>query len=182
MAHKEQRDFFEIVRASMPHFFHGVRALDCGSLDVNGSLRDLFDATTIYIGVDLRPGRNVSIVSHIHRLPIEDGWFDTVLSAEMLEHDEHWAESLRRMYAVLRVGGLLAFSAATTGRPEHGTVDKPDVGEDPPDGVWGSSPRHYRNITAEDIAWVFSLEGDFASHAFGVNEEHHDLYFWGIKR
>lgn len=184
MAHKEQRDFFEIVRASMPHLFHGVRALDCGSLDVNGSLRDLFDDTTNYIGVDVRAGRNVHLVSVVHQLPLADGWFDTVVSAEMLEHDPYWDLSLRKMHQLLRVGGLLVISTATHGREEHGTDRIPDIVDGQPRNWSANDQNHYRNIDESDVrnAFLGTFEEKFRSYGFGVNEEHHDLYFWGIKR
>lgn len=155
--------------------FEGVRVLDCGSLDVNGSLRELFTDCREYIGVDLKPGKGVDVVSPIHSLNLQNGSFEVVVSAEMLEHDEHWEYSLRRMYDLLRPGGLLALSMAGEGRLEHGTASVPDEGE-----IWGSSPDYYRNLTPQDLEAAFA---DATWESFQVRENYaaHDLYFWGIK-
>ena len=43
MAHKEQRDFCLRVKEKYPEFFKDKKVLDIGSLDINGSNRDLFE-------------------------------------------------------------------------------------------------------------------------------------------
>jgi SAM-dependent methyltransferase len=174
MSHAAQRSFFLSVKARFPQMFKGGRVLDCGALDVNGSLRELFTDCQ-YTGVDLRPGKNVDVVSAVHLLKLTDASFDVVVSAEMLEHDQFWRESLRRMYAILRPGGLLALSMAGEGRLEHGTAREPDEGR-----VWGSSPDYYRNLTVPDLHEAFS-DCEFARAEATVNAEAHDLYLWAIK-
>lgn len=185
MAHKQQREFFARVSRSFPRHFSGVIAVDCGSLDVNGSLRDLFAENCQYIGIDIRNGPNVLMQSVVHMAPIPQGYAYTVVSAEMLEHDPFWELSLRKMHEMLCTGGLLVISTATHGRDEHGTNRCPDVVE----GVqrnWSATVEdHYRNLDENDIRNAFGhsfAEFPFAPYAFEVNEEHHDLYFWGIKR
>lgn len=42
MAHKEQKEFFDSVREKYPQYFKEVKVIDLGSLDVNGSLKELF--------------------------------------------------------------------------------------------------------------------------------------------
>lgn len=180
MAHPDQRQFFESVKATHPQAFQGVVALDCGSLDVNGSLKDLFDAESSYVGVDIRPGAGVDVRAFIHELPWPEGAFDTIVSAEMLEHDEYWNLSLIKMYQLLRVGGLLALSMATTGRAEHGTRRYPDTGTCG-DGIWGTSQTYYRNLTLEDLEGVFVVDRQFSMWCAETNQRHCDLYFWGIK-
>lgn len=178
MAHPQQRRFFESVKAAYPASFHGVRVVDCGSLDINGTLKDLFvDAE--YVGVDIRPGQNVDVVSTVHDVPLEDGAYDTVVSSEMLEHDEHWDQSLRRMYALLKPGGLLVISAAGKGRKEHGSEAVPDGS-----AVYGTSPSYYRNLVPQDIQTAFhdDLAGQFTAHRIARHKGHRDLYFYGVKR
>ena len=84
--------------------------LDVGSLDVNGSYRELIEGMGWrYIGLDVRNGKNVDIVSEDpFRFPFPDGAFDVVISGSTMEHVTHpwlWIPELAR---VLRVGGLLA--------------------------------------------------------------------------
>lgn len=180
MAHREQQEFFAFVRATYPSAFRDVLALDCGSLDVNGCLRPLFDRST-YVGVDRIAGPNVDLVGRITELDFIDGAFDTIVSAEMLEHDEEWAASLRTMYRLLRSGGLLALSMATTGRAEHGTASTPHRGSQANGGVWGAAPDYYRNLTVDDLREALDLDKGFAVWSVQIEEGHHDLYFWGLK-
>lgn len=184
MAHKQQREFFERVKASFPSWFGAVHVVDCGSLDVNGSLRDLFSQQATYIGVDVRAGANVMMVQPVHAASVPDAWCYTVVSAEMLEHDPYWDVSLRKMHQMLCTGGLLAISTATHGREEHGTDRFPDIVEGHPRNWSANDRNHYRNLDESDVrnAFLGTFEEKFGPYGFEVNEEHHDLYFWGIKR
>ena len=180
MAHAAQRLFFATVKARYPDSFRRVRVLDCGSLNVNGTLRDFFEESD-YLGVDIRAGRDVDLVSHIHALPDDLGPFDTVVSSEMLEHDGYWRHSLLRMYQVLKPGGLLVLSMAGEGRPEHGTRREQDRLS--PDGLWGTAPDYYRNLKAEDLLELFRDFGiEFDVALYETNPAAHDLYFYGVKR
>lgn len=178
MAHREQRAFFATVRRRFPWAFRRVRVLDCGSLDINGTLKPLF-TNSRYVGVDIRPGANVDLVSRVHDVDLPDGSFDTVVSAEMLEHDEYWCRSLQRMYRLLKRGGLLVVSAAGTGRAEHGTETNPDA-----DAIYGTSPMYYRNLTPKDLKVAFGaqLMRRFSFCRVRENGRHADLYFYGVKR
>lgn len=175
MAHQEQKDFFLRVKAKYPEKFDGVNVIDCGSLDVNGSLKELFTNSN-YIGVDITAGRNVDIVSKIHELT-EDyhNKFDIVVSGEMLEHDEFWLNSLVKMYNMLIPGGLLAVSAAGPNRPEHGTNRTNDP-------LWGTSPSYYRNISKADFnTFLASIPPVKQAYAEYNNEGMGDIYFYVIK-
>lgn len=174
MAHTEQRRFFRKVCKRFPMSFQKVRALDCGSLNVNGTLRDLF-VESDYVGVDIMSGPNVDVVSPIHEVPLADASFDTVVSAEMLEHDPYWSQSLQRMYALLKPGGLLVLSAAGLGRLEHGTMAHPDAGR-----LYSVLPAYYRNIAPADLTQAF--DGlPFTSSKIGIDKRHRDIYFVGRK-
>jgi len=176
MAHREQRDFFKKVQNMFPRAFRDVMALDCGSLDVNGCLRGFFTGkNTVYIGVDIVPGPNVNLVFKVHELPIIAPLFDTVVSAEMLEHDEFWRESLARMYKVLKPGGLMAISCAGPTRHEHGT-QRTSRGK-----LYGTSPDYYKNLSQQDIASALSVD-DATFHKFETSGRGtEDTYFWGVK-
>ena len=93
MAHEAQQLFCLEVRDKYPDAFKNKRVLDCGSLDINGSNRYLFDGCT-YIGIDLGPGKNVDQISLIHEFTDPEG-FDTIISTECFEHDMYWDKSLR---------------------------------------------------------------------------------------
>lgn len=176
MAHKEQRDFCELVKMSFPNMFENVYVCDCGSLYLNGDNKYLFDSSSDIIGVDIVAGKNVDLVSEIHEMkPYYDNSFDVVISTEMLEHDKHYEKSLKRMYEILRPGGLMIITCATEGRPEHGTKNRlPECSPQTTD--------YYKNITASDLLEVFHDPDMFDRFEISINKEHHDLYFWGVKK
>lgn len=181
MAHKEQRDFISYVKSLFPEFFKEKFVLDIGSLDINGSNLDFFDDCG-YIGVDLSYGKNVDIVSKGHEVCLPDETFDVVISTETFEHDPYYPQTLKNMYRLLKKGGLLIFTCATTGRPEHGTtrtspIDAPFIAYNSDE----SMKDYYKNLTEEDIRAVLDVDNLFKKYEFKVNTESHDLYFYGIK-
>ena len=86
-----------------------ARVLDVGSLDVNGSYRDLVERRNwTYTGLDIADGRNVDVVAPPYSYPFDDNHFDVVMSGSTMEHVEQvwrWVPELAR---VLRPGGMLA--------------------------------------------------------------------------
>ena len=163
MAHLYQRQFCERVKKKHPGFFESARVLDCGSMDVNGNNRYLFDNCT-YIGIDMHPGKNVDIVCPIHEFKAEP--FDLVISTEMLEHDSTWKESLQNMETLLKPGGLLLVTCATKERAVHG-LDEFGHG-------------YYHNLSEAEIREALDIEDIFSEHEFEVYGN--DLYFYGIKK
>lgn len=179
MAHAAQHRFFERVKGLYLELFIGTKVLDCGSLDVNGSFRDLFEKCE-YVGIDIAPGNGVDIVASVAQFndqyfntpaEFQPKKFDVIVSGEMLEHDETWKEDIQHMIDMLRPGGLLAFSCAGRGRAEHGTTRTGNV--------WGTSPDYYRNLEKSDIEPFYD---QFSEHAAFENEVDKDLYFYGIKK
>jgi len=92
------------------------RALDVGSYDVNGSVRELFDE---YVGLDMREGPNVTVHGNSHHLPFPDADFDVVLSLETLEHDDRFWESVAELRRVLKPGGSLVITVPNYRCPTH---------------------------------------------------------------
>lgn len=180
MAHDKQREFFRHVKSLHPKFFTDVKVLDIGSLDINGNNRHVFEHPYSYIGVDLSAGNNVDVISPGHLY--DSGYlFDVVISSECFEHDMYYARTLQNMVKLLKPGGLMIFTCASTGRPEHGTLktnpqDAPfllAMGE-----KWAN---YYKNLTEDDIRSVVDINNTFSSFAFDYEPVSCDLYFWGIK-
>lgn len=99
--------------------------LDVGSLDVNGSYRELIAARGWrYTGLDTRPGRNVDVVApDPYRYPFDDGVFDVVISGSTMEHVQAiwlWVPELVRL---LRPGGYLAIVTHTAMHEHRYPVD-----------------------------------------------------------
>lgn len=179
--HKAQTRFCQQVKEQFPEHFLNRRVLDVGSYNVNGDNRYLFTGCQ-YLGIDIAPGPNVDRVVAGHELDLPDGSFDVVISTECLEHDMYYADTLRNAVRMLKGGGLLLFTCATTGRKVHGTVLKnPD---DSPATVQkgGAWAEYYKNLTEEDVQAAIPAQQIFDTFSFTVNPVMYDLYFWGIKK
>jgi hypothetical protein len=172
MAHAEQRVFFEKMRESFPDAFTGVSVLEVGSLNINGTVRDFFDAKE-YIGVDLVKGPGVDRVCAGQNLDYVDNWFDVVVSAECFEHNSEWVATFANMARMS--GQYVFFTCASTGRAEHGT-HAAHPGDSP------ATHDYYMNLTEQDFRDVFDLPTMFADFGFEFNAESCDLYFYGVTR
>lgn len=174
MSHPQQRAFVREV-AELLHPKGPL--LEIGSLDVNGSLRDLIDvAPEQWTGIDLEEGPGVDVVASGHDFG-EDGAYATVVSSECLEHDPGWHLTLRNAVRVLQPGGLLLLTCATRGRLEHGTArTSPDLSP----GTTAVGWDHYRNLDAGDVLGV--LGDDVVVDLCAVNHESFDLYVVAHKR
>jgi SAM-dependent methyltransferase len=181
MAHDQQQTFFQSVKNRFPHLFTDVRVLDIGSLDINGNTRHFFQQPYYYIGLDLAEGPNVDVVcpAHLYDCGFK---FDVVISGECFEHDMYYARSLNNMVNLLKSGGLMVFTCASDGRPEHGTLRT--TPENAPflsqfSEEWGN---YYKNLNESDIRKVLDINNLFSLFEFQYNPETCDLYFWGIKK
>jgi SAM-dependent methyltransferase len=170
MSHQQQLDFVQSVKDEFPEYFKGTKVLEVGSLNINGSVRQFFEPEQ-YIGCDLGEGAGVDIVCQGHELPYPDGSFDVVISCECFEHDKHWAKTFQKMLDLTRKGGLIIFSCATIGRPEHGTTRT-----SPADAPFTND--YYRNLREEDFE---QFKSSFNSYRFSQCLSPRDLYFWGLK-
>ena len=177
MAHPEQAEFFSRVRTSYPAAFDRVNVLEVGSLDINGSVRELFKNCR-YVGVDLQLGPGVDLACQGQLVEFPTGHFDTVISAECMEHNPFWRETIANMLRMTRAGGLVLLSCATTGRLEHGTTrTNPDASPFTSAQNWD----YYRNLTAVDIERALNLSGWLADWGSWVNFITRDLYFVGLR-
>jgi len=177
LAHPQQIDYFKSVKSRFPQYFRNVDVLDVGSLDINGNNRYLFENYK-YTGIDIGEGRNVDIVCRGHEFK-RDKPFDVVISSECFEHDEFWVFTITNMINLLKPGGLMLFSCATTGRPEHGTRRTT-----PQDSPFTSKIEndYYMNVTASMVLNSVNIEGNFSQFEFFTRQTWpQDLYFFGIK-
>jgi SAM-dependent methyltransferase len=179
--HDEARRFTLYVKSEFPQFFENYRfVLDVGSADINGNNMFLF-SNCVYLANDVVPARNVTIVSETRNLPFSDASFDTIVSTECFEHDMHYEESLKKIISLLKPGGLFAFTCASTGRAEHGTLRTSPTESmttrytDVPE--WAN---YYKNLTEDDV--IEEIENAFERYCFYTNTKSKDLYFWGIKK
>lgn len=174
MAHPQQQNFCLSIKDKFPDKFINCSVLDIGSLDVNGTNHYLFEGDYEYVGVDVVEGANVDFVGRGHEYTRQEQ-FDVCISTEAFEHDAFWKESFQNMLDLLKPGGLLLFTCASTGRGPHG------VPECRPQDSPGTND-YYGNRTAEDYYDEFNIESLFSEHYFEFEPYAFDLYFYGIKR
>lgn len=189
MAHKEQDDFVFRTKNRFPDFFHNKRVLGIGTFDVCGTEDSYFESCD-YQGLDLGPGPGVDIVCPAQDYDAPDESYDTIISCECFEHNPFYSETIINAIRLLKSGGMFIFTCATTGRPVHGILSmEEECKKKFPD--WKTMPNvtreswdndYYRNLTESDIRNCVDIEKTFSSFLFEVEGNHHDLFFWGIKR
>lgn len=82
MSHPAQLEFIEITKSIFPEMFVGLKVLEIGSLDINGSVRSFFDNCD-YTRLDIAPGRGVDVVCEGQKYDAPSASFDVVLSCEV---------------------------------------------------------------------------------------------------
>lgn len=173
MAHRAQREFCQEVKRRFPDRFLRARVLEVGALNVNGTIRDLFEDCR-YVGLDCRDGPGVDVVCLAHEYREPDAAFDVVCALETFEHDPHAPQTISNLLRMLRPGGLFLMTCAGVGRPEHGTART--------GGGMGPHPDFYRNVSpGEFCRWL--LDTDVALDELHIRRRAHpcDLYAWAIK-
>lgn len=158
------------------HFAEGKRVVDVGSFDPECFNQNLVKGT--YVGIDVATGPSVTTVCEASDAPLDDGKADTVLSTEALHNDLDYANTVTKMYNLLRPGGLLVMTFARHGRWESGTSRAtPEA----------SLTNHFETRSTADIHAVFAEHGVelkelFFDYAFYENVDACDIYFVGVKR
>ena len=176
MAHQEQKDFFQKLKYKFPYYFNQKKVLEIGSLDINGTIREFFTECD-YIGLDVSFGKGVDIVCEGQNYNAPDNTYDIVCSAECFEHNPYWLETFMNMIRLCKDGGIVVFTCATDGRPEHGTTRTTPA--DSPLTIekgWD----YYKNLNQNDFISQINFDLFFDSYEFEVEENHHDLFFYGI--
>lgn len=167
------------VMGKYPDSFMENKVLEVGSLNINGSVRGFFFNPLEYVGCDVGPGPGVDIVCPGEDLTFPDGYFDTVISTEMMEHNPNWIKTFENMYRMLRPGGLMVMTCAGPGRPEHGTT-RSDIGSSPLTVAKGWD--YYRNLSEEDFREHFDFDANYLEYEFEYEPWAFDQYFVGVKR
>lgn len=197
MAHKEQKIFLDKIKQKLPKAFKDCKVLDIGSFNVNGNEKPWFENCD-FIGLDIGPGNGVDVVCPANEYDAPNESFDTIISCECWEHNPFYKESIINSVRMLKSGGYFIFTCATTGRPVHGTKtqDKIDreksvTAQGNTSDNWITMPNvfrdnwdseYYKNVTEEDVRQCINIEETFSSYQFEVEDNHCDLYFWGIKK
>lgn len=173
MSHPAQMDFVAEVKALFPEMFTGRRVLEVGSLNVNGSVRQFFQDCE-YTGLDIVAGPGVDVVRLAHTYKAKA--FEVVISCEMLEHDPHWAKTLKAMARLTAPGGLLVITCAGPRRPVHSPYGNTE--RQAPAELAG----FYRNLEEKDLVDGLGLDGGaWPRYAVRYAGGFTDLYLWARK-
>lgn len=123
----------------------GIRVLEVGSYDINGSVRPYIESLGVadYLGVDAQAGPGVDRVVNCEHLVDEFGYgkWQLVVSTEMLEHARNWRTCCEQMAKMVAPRGLLLITTRSPGYPYHPC----------PDDYW--------RYTKYDLARIFDILG-----------------------
>lgn len=148
-----------------------LKILDVGSLDINGSVRDIFKPWTAeYFGIDMQDGPGVDQIIGGHEYS-KPGYYDVVVTCEVFEHTPDWKEIVARAAENLRPGGLFIATMAGETRAPHS-------------GVHGNAPyewEHYANIGEWDLRRTLKQHFKEFDTSFINPMVHGDLRCWAIK-
>lgn len=175
--HWQAYSFVTSVKSAFPEHFTNSCVAEFGSSTVNYSIKNTFENPSRYFGIDLAPGKNVDIVANAKDVFVGTD-FDVTISCECFEHNPYYLETFNNMCQHTKAGGLVIFTCATTGRPEHGT-SRTSPEESPGSQQIGWD--YYNNLTKNDFEKV-EMDEIFQHYSFHINNSSNDLYFVGIKK
>jgi SAM-dependent methyltransferase len=116
------RRFFETYLPLVPE--SKIKVVEIGSLNVNGSLRDVCPVGVDYTGIDFSEGNGVDIViDDPYVLPIKDESVDVVVTSSCFEHSEFFWLVFLEIMRILKPSGLLYMNAPSNGYFHRWPVD-----------------------------------------------------------
>lgn len=177
----DQNNWKDMLKGKFPQYFSGVRVLDIGSCDMNGTNKPWF-TNCEYIGLDIKAGPNVDVVSIAHEYKAPPQSFDVVISTNQLEHDMYWDKTLLKMYELLKSNGLLVIQCPHN-RGEHGTITNSPADSlttQIKDDFWAG---WYKNFDIQEIKAWLDVDHKFSLYDISYQPlaDQRDIYFWGIK-
>lgn len=99
-----------------PVFPDGAVVVDIGSLDVNGSIKEVCPSRFNYVGVDFSAGKNVDLVmTDPYDIPIADGKIDIVVCSSVFEHSSMFWLLFLDIMRLLKPGGLFYLNVPSNG-------------------------------------------------------------------
>jgi hypothetical protein len=153
----------------------GLRVIEFGSRDVNGSIRDHFKTAGSYLGVDILPGPGVNLIRDAATFDELGIRADVVVCCEMLEHAKDPAAVCEAAYNTLVAGGMFIVTAANEIRKPHSAIDGGALKDGEP----------YQPITRGNLDTNADSESGFLNRfratVIREDNEHGDIYALAIK-
>lgn len=120
----------------------GKTVLEVGSMNINGSYRDMIMEfkPLSYLGVDIKKGPGVDKICRAENLVREFGKnsFGMVISTETFEHIKNWKTAISNIKNVCKSRGIIILTTCSFGYPKH------------------NCPRDYWRCESEDLEQIFS--------------------------
>jgi len=107
------------IKSIRPLIGRPNKIIEVGSLNVNGSPRELFRDVRDYTGVDMCKGNGVDIIADASNLPFEDRCTDFVICCETLEHTKDPLAVAAELKRILKHDGYLLISSPANGFHIH---------------------------------------------------------------
>jgi len=102
----------------------GISIVEIGSLDVNGSLRQVAPNGCKYVGVDFAEGKGVDVIlTDPYILPFGAATFDVCLTSSCFEHSEFFWLSFLEIARIVKQNGLIYLNAPSNGDFHRYPVD-----------------------------------------------------------
>lgn len=147
----------------------GAQVLEFGSLDINGSVKPLFNDLVhdggSYLGIDVQEGPGVDLVADAS-VYTSDTRYDLIVCAEVFEHTALWGKIITNAHSLLLPGGMFIATMAGEGRPPHSAIDENPI------RPW----EYYKNVSASMLKEALK-----AFSQSEVNVKHTDTRCWAIK-
>ncbi|GGF84562.1 methyltransferase domain-containing protein [Alteromonas lipolytica] len=175
--HWQAYTFVTAVKDAFPNYFSFSNVVEFGSAIVNYSVRNIFDNSERYYGLDLAEHHGVDIIYNGADIFLGKE-YDVAISCECFEHNPFYEKTFDNMLAHVKPGGLVIFTCASTGRPEHGiSLHNPEQSP----GTSTIGMEYYKNLTENDFDKRL-LDSSFREYRFFYNDDSHDLYFIGLSK
>jgi hypothetical protein len=140
-AHNWVEDSFREWRSKNPDTKYKV--LEIGSLDINGSVRSLFNDADYYLGIDMQEGPGVDLVADAAYLVTPD-LMNVIVCCEVFEHAIEWRKIVETSYHNLDKGGVFIGTCAGEGRFPHSAIDESPIRDF----------EYYANVGSRDMKWT----------------------------
>jgi hypothetical protein len=112
----------DFTHSSLKYWPKNARVLDVGSLNVNGTTRDIcVGKFKEYIGLDMRAGIGVDVVLDAKDILEKYGResFHVIICVNTLEHVYNWGLAIYNMTMALQRGGIFIVTVPTIGFQRH---------------------------------------------------------------
>lgn len=144
------QECYDWVRLTVAELPPRKRVVEFGSLNVNGTVRDLFPGIP-YLGIDLVGGPSVDVVADAEFYTPEDTP-DTVICLSVLEHTPRGEQIIQNAWRILAPGGVLLLAGPTDEFVIHSA-----------DGGPLKRGEYYKALDAELLVWARKFE---SAHLF----------------